>query len=449
MRRVVEAMAQVQSEEYSPASSTPVQAWWIRLMQWQQAMPRWAWMLAAGVIAVAMVVLRRPDALLNPQFLSEDGKFFYAQAYNYGKIPPLHSPVAGYWLVSARLIALIAVQFPLRWGPAIFNLFAIFFQVLPAVFLLSRRFDRLLPSWPARLFLAFFYLAVPNSFELDATVTNVQWHLALLAFMIVIADPPLSRFGRVRDIGLIVLTGLSTPLCFILAPIIALYWWHTRSRWTLTLLAADVAVSLVQGIVLLTSGMSQRQHIDLGANVVSLARIIAGQVFVAGSLGMNRYDVIARTTPWTSGWLPIVLACAGLAYIAYAAWKGPIELRLFLLFGGLVIAATLVSPVENRSGWYWESLAHPIWNMRYEFLAILGWAAVQVAVLARGNRVMRYVAVVVLCLFFMLSIPGDWRYPPFADMHYGDYVTRFEHMRPGQTLVIPINWGWTMALTKH
>jgi hypothetical protein len=442
-------MEQVQTKRELPIAEAGIARWRARVMLWQQAMPRWAFMLGAGVIAVVIVVSHRPDALFNPQFLNEDGKYYYADAYNLGLIAPFYRPVSGYLILSARLIALVAVHFPLRWGPAIFNLFAIFFHALPAVFLLSRRFDRLLPSWPARLFLAFFYLVAPNSFELDATVTNMQWHLALLAFMLVIAEPPSLRLGRVRDGGLILLTGLSTPICFVLVPIIALHWWHTRSRWTLTLLAADVAASLIQGVVLLTIGMTQRQHIDLGAHVSVLARIITGQVFLAGSLGMNWYAAIAQLKVWETSWFPVLLACVGLAYTAYAAWKGPIELRLFLLYGALVIAAVLVSPVEHRSGWYWASLAHPRWNMRYEFLAILGWAAVQIAILANGNRVTRYAAVAVLCLFFMIGIPSDWRYPPMADQHYGDYITRFEHMHSGQSIVIPIGWDWTMTLTKH
>ena len=54
---------------------------------------RWLVMAAVGAISFVLIVARRPDALFNPQFYAEDGKYFYAQAYNLGGLHALTIPL--------------------------------------------------------------------------------------------------------------------------------------------------------------------------------------------------------------------------------------------------------------------------------------------------------------------------------------------------------------------
>ena len=178
------------------------QLWWNR---------RWLLVTAAALVACLLIFLRRPDALLNPQFLAEDGTYYYAQAYNLGGLRALFLPAAGYLLITDRLIAAVAVLFPMAWAPALFNVYAILWQAAPVAFLLTRRFDQLIPNWYARGAIALLYLAIPNSSELDASVTYIQWHLALLAFLVVIAAPRSGRAWRVFDGAVILLCGLDGP----------------------------------------------------------------------------------------------------------------------------------------------------------------------------------------------------------------------------------------------
>ena len=53
----------------------------------------WSWR-AVGAISFILIVARWPDALLSPQFYAEDGKYFYAQAYNLGGLHALTIPLA-------------------------------------------------------------------------------------------------------------------------------------------------------------------------------------------------------------------------------------------------------------------------------------------------------------------------------------------------------------------
>ena len=58
--------------------------------------------------AVALIILRRPDAILNPQFWAEDGVLWYANAYNLGIVRSLLMTDAGYYQTLCRITGAIA-----------------------------------------------------------------------------------------------------------------------------------------------------------------------------------------------------------------------------------------------------------------------------------------------------------------------------------------------------
>lgn len=229
--RAADAHVEAIGDHVANDQPTDRRPWWRR---------RWLVIIAASLVACLLIFLRRPDALLNPQFLAEDGTYYYAQAYNLGGLRALFLPAAGYLLITDRLIAAVAVLLPMAWAPALFNVYAILWQAAPVAFLFTRRFDQLIPNWYARVAIALLYLAIPNSYELDASVTYIQWHLALLAFLVVIAAPRSGRAWRVFDGAVILLCGLDGPFCLLLTPIILLRWLRVRHPRLLVLLAIDL-----------------------------------------------------------------------------------------------------------------------------------------------------------------------------------------------------------------
>ncbi|HET9111955.1 MAG TPA: hypothetical protein VFN78_14090 [Ktedonobacterales bacterium] len=419
---------------------------------WQYLLDhRWLMVTLAGALAVLLIFSRRPDALLNPQFDGEDGAYFYSQAYNLGPLQAFPLPVAGYLMLNGRIAALIALPFPLAWGPLIFNLLAIAAQAAPALFLLSRRFDHLAPSWPARLLIVFLYFAIPNSSELDASITYSQWHLALLAFQVVIAAPPSTRRWKVFDGAVVALTGLSGPFCLFLPPIIALRWLRTRAPALPWLLGIDLLTCAAQAVTLLTNIGSGRAHVALGANVVELARVLVGQVMLAATFSMRGYAIVSVSGWWASAWFPLLLLLVVGVYMGFALRHAPQELRLLWLYGALILAAALFSPVTGGPWTYWERLATPFVNLRYVFTLIVAWLVTLVWVVsARPAPLLRRVTLLLLAFTCLVAIPVDWVYPPFADYHYQAYVQRFEQLPPGGRLTTRLNPGnWTMTLIKR
>ncbi len=413
-------------------------------------MPQWALMLIVAVVAWALIVSRRPDAIFNAQFWAEDGIWF-AQAYNQGALHALLLPYTGYLVTVQRVTAAFALLFPMLYAPLIFNIIAIFLQSLPVVFLFSGRFDELIPSRSMQVLLGFLYVALPNSFEVNATITNAQWHISVLAFMIVVAAVPRGVAGKAFDVFILLLSGLSGPFCVALVPILALRWWMDRRGYTILLFVVNGVTIIAQGVTYLISASSLvRDKAPLGATPLNLARLLAGQLFVGETLGMNQYGRIFLKTWWASNKLTVSIAAAGMLLIAVALWKGPAVLRLFLLYAGMIYGLSLISPLAIGTTPAWVQISYPGDSARYEYIPMIAFAAVLVWLLSRRAFVpLQAVGALALIIMLLIGVPSDWQYPAYADLHYGAYVQQFEALPAGSDFTFPTNPNWSMTLHKH
>lgn len=419
--------------------------------------------LHAAVFAVAFAIVcsRRPDAVFNAQFFAEDGAVFYRDAYQYG----LHSLLltySGYFHTLLRLVALFAQLFPFSWAPLIMNFIGITVQVLPVNALLSSRFSQI--AFPLRLLAGFTYLALPNTFEIDANVTDVQWHLALLACVLLLALPARNRGWKVFDAIVLVLTSLSSPMGILLVPVAAVLWWKRRNTWSATTLGLLSPGAVLQVLTVLLHWQGrQTPHIDLagavvfnwGSNGVTFSRfaaILGRQVFFSSLLGLNTQNWLLQLEGLHT--LEAIATFVGLAFLLYGLFSGPIELKLFTLFALAVLTLGLVNPLAgppDRPQWHW--LCTPGCGNRYYFLPMLAFLASLLWVASRAAyasplRSLRGFAVVLL-LLLPIGIYQDWRYPAFRNFNFQTYADQFEHAPSGTKVIIPINPGWLMELTKQ
>jgi hypothetical protein len=401
-----------------------------------------------------LVVARRPDALLHPQFFAEDGVVFYQQAYNGGVWKALLTPVAGYYDTISRLGTAVAMLFPLRAAPLIFNVLAIGIQILPVWFLNTSRFDALLPDARMRLVLSFLYLGLPNSQETNATLTNALWHSALLAPMIILAGESRSLLWRAFDLIALTISGLSGPFCLLLLPTAGLAWFYTRRRWSLALLGVTLVTAGIQVYSLISVvGFNSRSPAPLGVGPVALARIVGGQVFLGSILGENGYALVYQKTWWTAGVVaPLLVAGAGTLVMIYVAWKSNLALRLFMLYSLIAFFAALFSPMASETSAQWPLLAGPGIGARYYLMPMLAWVMCLVWLVwpNRKYRILNVLGGGVLAVMILVGIPIDWSYPGFVDYQFSTYVTQFEQAPAGKDVTIPINPpNWTMVLHKR
>jgi hypothetical protein len=207
------------------------------------------------------------------------------------------------------------------------NLIAICAEVLPVGILLSSR-SSAWASLALRSILAGAYVALPNSFEMHAFITDSQWLLALAAFLPLVAREPRNAGERIFDLAILLLCGLSGPFCVFLTPIALFMAWQQRNRWRWGSASILVAASAIQIWALLSGGYSGRPHYTLGASAGLLVRIIGGHVFLASLLGAN--GLAANPSKQVF----ICLFCTfvgGFILMAFCWAKSPLALRLFVL----------------------------------------------------------------------------------------------------------------------
>ena len=399
------------------------------------------------LLACAVIVSRRPDAIFHAQFWAEDGHVWFADAYNFGGWTALFRTQDGYFQVFPRLAASLALLAPLRMAPLALNLVAIAVQALPVNLLLSLRSS----AWGSlryRALLAVIYLALPNTREMTAIITSSQWLLTLSAFLLLVAYPPRGAAGRIFNISILLLCGLTGPFCVFLALVAIFLAWRRRENWRWIEAGILAACCLIQACGLLIVDPSGRSHYAaLGASPALFMRLLAAQVYLATLLGSN------ELAHYSSHLLFIFLLCAaigGTVLVVLCFIKSSVEMRLFLAVSALLFALSLSSPNTGspRGVTGWELLTSG-GGIRYWFFPTLAFAWSLLWCFHSRIRLLRIVSAP-LILLMCFGIIRDWRHPAFVDLHYAVYAERFEAAPAGSVVAIPENPdGWNLHLVKR
>ena len=406
-------------------------------------LPLWGWPLAA-LAAAAVVIARRPDAVTHAQFYAEDGVVWFASAYNHGGLSNFLTPYNGYLQTLSRLAAALFVPLGLRWAPLAFNLVAITVQVAPALLLLSSRLDEAAPL-PGRAVLAAIYLLIP-SFELDANLTNAQWHLAVLATLVVVATAPRGWVGRAFDVAVLVLSALTGPFGFLLILVLGIRWLRTRQRWLLVLGVLCLLCEAGQLTVLLWFGRPAGG--GLGATPSLLLQIVANKVVLDGLLAQDLKPVLFLTPGPGTGYAAGLIDLGAGAIVLAALVRGPEALRLFILVAAGVLVAGLVSPLVSAQH-EWSRIDVAGVGQRYFVMAEYAWLASLLWAVTRIRlRPVAALSVAVVGAAMAIGLAAAWQYPPFYNDHPELYAQRLAAAPPGSTFTAPINPpGWALELT--
>ncbi|HEX3740166.1 MAG TPA: hypothetical protein VHV29_10620 [Terriglobales bacterium] len=399
--------------------------------------------------AFLIIFSRRPDAVTNAQFFAEDGQRWYADAYRCGVQSVLIPDEAGGYLHTApRLAAILSLLVPFSRAPLVMNLCAILVQVLPVIVFVSPRFSNI--SLWKRLLASFIYLGLPNSYGTNANATNMQWHLALSACLVLLGTPSNDRKWKVFDVMILFLMSVESPMGILFLPFALTVWWIRRNHWTATLCAVIVPGAILQAVVVLTS--HSRQIAPNGASITRLLSILGRQVFLAPLVGTKTVLHFAlRYSAQNCVFLEGVATAAGLIVLFYAIRHAPVELKLFIVFSFLVFAMSLARPLAGTpSQPQWEWMRFPGTANRYYFMPIVAFLAALLWTVDSGKSLAIRWFGISLLLFLPFGIRRDWRYPAFTDMHFREYASQFQAAPSGTRVLIPINPPpWRMALIKR
>jgi hypothetical protein len=356
-----------------------------------------------ALLALTVLVLRRPASLLHADFWAEDGWRWYPDAYNEGW-RTLFSPYAGYQQFICRLVGLAALPFPLSWAPTIFSLCALGIQVGAATLFVSSRLDDAWPHRSSRILFAFLYLLLPNSFEVYANLTNAQWHLSLLAFLLLVARPARTLPGRIADAAMLALSGLSGPFCLFLFPVAVWEFWRKRDRDSAGKAALLLVCCLAQASMAIETGRTAAPN--LGAGPRRFAAIVALQIVLGTILGRHAMPHVIHSVLWQDNVIPVLLTIGAAGLTAVALRSGSALLRQFCLYAAFIFAAGLLRPATGSSIPAWQLFGTPDIGDRYYVIPMLAWIGVLFSLTAGRMLVARRTAYVLLALV-LVAIPGD------------------------------------------
>ncbi len=401
------------------------------------------WLAAAFILSAALIVLRDPSLFTNPQFWAEDGKVWYAQAYNGGWLHSLTMPLGGYLNTLQRLAAGLALLVPFRWAPLPMGLVGLVCEALPVPILLSPRCRNWAPL-PLRILFAAVYIGIPDAREIHILCTNAHWHLAVSEVLLAFAAAPRSLFGKVFDICLFLLAGFCGPFGVLLLPFLFLFWLIRRQRWSL-LTGGLLSIGVIVQIFLLRTFHETRHVRPLGASLAMFLRILGGDVYLAALRGSFAYG---KTQPL---FVCAIAAVIGLAISIYCFRFASLEVRLFFLYCAAIFAASMRSPLLPTT-------SLPLWDFMLSASSIRYWFfpsliflfSILWCMIYARNAIMKWTAVA-LAVILLQGIYRDWRIAPLVDMHFAQQAAIFQAAPPGTHVSIPLNpptGEWHVDLTK-
>jgi hypothetical protein len=411
------------------------------------------WLSAAcAIVFPCLLFAHNPNLLLHAEFWAEDGPVWYAQAYQSG----WHSlliPDGGYLNSVQRLVAVLCQPFPLHWAPTLFVLFALLTQCSVAWFLISARMDQAWPDRRSRFLFALLYLLMPNAPETAGNLTDSQWYLAPLAFLVLASAPPRRWYGELFDGIVLMVSGLSGPFGILLTPVAA---WEIvaqpraeRGVRLRRLVALGAPATLQACLILGLSMHTGRVSGALGASPELLVRILA-MIPLGATLGYNSLLHLSTHAVWNGFALPLAATACAVALMLPAAWRGNRMLRQFMYFAGLVFALALAKPLISFTQPQWPLILQPGSGNRYFLYPMLAWWGGLFVLTGARERLLRLPALLLLLLTVLWAIPSDWG--DQFHMPANDFASRarmFEKAPPGTRMTFPIHPpDWNMTLVK-
>ena len=393
---------------------------------------RFVSLLLSLVLVAAVLHARKPDAFENPQFWAEDGTVFFQQSYDLG-LEAFFESYAGYFHTVPRMVAGLASALPYSFTPAVYNYSSLLLLLVVACYLHS---PLLALRWPAAYALA--TVLVPHrQGEIFLNLTNAQWVLALLLFLIAVKPPAATRVGRIAEWAIVLAAGLSGPFIVVLLPLYCVQLVRFRSAASLTSLLLAGVASAVQilefrslPIVMPPSG---------GHSDAAWLDLVGQKLF--GNLVLG--DKLPYTLP------PLGLIVAASAVIALLAWRlGRLPQKRDLAFAGFFFSAAVLALVFYKFRGAADLLVPAAAASRYFYVpyVLFSWACLTL-LLHSARWPDRAFAILLLALVLRSSLISGFQSAPLEDLAWQEHAAR---IGTEGDVTIPIHpKGWEIHLQER
>lgn len=245
-------------------------------------------------LVALLIVVRRPDFFLEPRFWAEEGKYYFADAWNFGFWRGLFLQHFGYYAVVPSVSTSLATLFPLEYAPLLTTCCAAVFQLLVSslvIFGTGPYWD----TWPKKLLIAG-GIQLINAPEVWLTTICIQYWMCIATFFILLEPSDGSEPWRWFRRGMLVIAGLSSVLSLFLAPLFLLKGMRDRTK-----------ESRIHMVILFAAGLLQ--------SAIFIFALKGGDSHVASRFGQNEFNLVKvlylhLLEPFSGGqlydWRPVV-----------------------------------------------------------------------------------------------------------------------------------------------
>lgn len=380
-------------------------------------------------LTALILIVRKTDALLNPQFWAEDGSVFFLQQYENGA-SALFQPYAGYLHFVPRLVAFFAESFfPYALVPAIYNYSSLIITLVVTLSIFSPRFQ--INNKPL---VALAIVLVPHySNEIFLNVTNLNWILAIMLIVVLFKKNPGHSYGNiiiqyVCDLTIIIFCGLSGPFIVFLMPFFGWKWFTKRKLYNSLIFLAVVIVSLVQlSFIASEPTNSQQINVSFEAFNAVIGYKMIGSLFLGQKIayGINPYVLSLL-------YLAALVLFLGFAYNKKDSFSltciGISLIFLLATFYRFVDGLEILIPPENGQRYFYIPYIMVTWSL----IALQGKQA-------KWKNIL-------LPLILISSLTSGFHSSPFVDYNWNLYSESIGK----QDVSIPINPpGWQFEVKAH
>jgi hypothetical protein len=393
------------------------------------------------LVFVLLIVLRRPEAIFHPEFWAEDGVYWYQQAYKIG-FSSIFMPENGYLQSISRLVALISQPFPLSFAPAIFAISALTVQVAPIAILLSKRFEYIIKNKYARIIICLIYVVVPNSLEPNINLTDAQWHLSLVLFLLIVSD---SYKHSIIEYTTIIVSALSGPFSILMSPIIIFEAYNKYKLMSINKYIIALACTFIQSYFLIVSMVKTRSTENLGASIKSFATIFVNNIFIGGTFGRLGKPFILSIDNHVYVFFVFLFVLIAVAFIL-----GSKIYKEFVFFSAAIIGTALVSPMVSLTQPQWPVMEAMGAGDRYYVIPIIAMNIGFLVLAFNKNLIIKIIGIFMLLIFF-LSAPFNFLYndSPYKNIGFYREAMLFYKSNPGTTMKFnETPSGWNFYLIK-
>ena len=184
---------------------------WLRPGWW----PRY--LTVAGLLA-AIVLARRPDMVLYPQFWAEDGFIYFRDNLLLGFPRAVLQLYQGFPHSGQRLIATVGGLVPIAAAPRVYTTLAVGIAALSVATFSLPRYRHLVQSDALRIAFCVACVCLPADQEVFATPTNVGWFLGIWLLFASLSTAPCRAASLAGLMACSVLVTFSTPLSSLIGP---------------------------------------------------------------------------------------------------------------------------------------------------------------------------------------------------------------------------------------